>query len=94
MAPGLMVRPSSTQFDRRDSLQLELKDALASGEALLGPELTAINERLTEAGLEPLTSLDRDSWNEKEGMASFSAAVGKHFRRVELPAMLGAFSLQ
>jgi hypothetical protein len=53
-----------------------------------------MNARLAEAGLEEITTLDRDAWNEEEGMASFSAAVGKHFWRVSLPQGIQAFRVR
>ena len=91
---GYDGRPSKTQFDRRDTLGAELADALSAGEELLGPALEALNARLAEAGLEGLSTLDRDEWNEEEGMASFSDAVGKHFWRVSLPQGIQAFRVR
>jgi hypothetical protein len=68
-------RPSSTQFARRDSLGDELAEAMVASEPLLNERLAAINARLGEAGLDALTVLDRDAWNEQEGVASFTTAV-------------------
>ncbi|MEL7022653.1 MAG: glycosyl hydrolase [Pseudomonadota bacterium] len=86
-------RPSETQFDRRKTLGSELDDALTSGEDLLVAQLTEVNAMLEGAGLEPLTTLDRTSWNEDEGIANFSAAVGKYFWRVQLPQSLDSFRI-
>ncbi|MEM9303815.1 MAG: glycosyl hydrolase, partial [Pseudomonadota bacterium] len=87
-------RPSETQFDRRDTLGGELADAMTSSETLLVEKLEAINGRLTDGGLEAISTLDRADWNEEEGMASFSAAVGKFFWRVELPMGIEAFRVR
>ena len=78
-------RPTRTQFQRRDSLNGELSDALTEGATLLDGKLGTINAALGEAGLDPLEVLDRASWNEEEGMTDFTAVVGKHFWRVQLP---------
>ncbi|MEO1594439.1 MAG: glycosyl hydrolase [Pseudomonadota bacterium] len=78
-------RPTRTQFDRRDSLMGELSDALTEGAALLDDKLATINAALGDAGLDPLETLDRANWNEEEGMTDFTAVVGKHFWRVQLP---------
>ncbi|MEO0425495.1 MAG: glycosyl hydrolase, partial [Pseudomonadota bacterium] len=90
---GYDGKPSTTQFARRDTLKGELSDALASGEALLGEELAKINGLLAAAELEPLTPIDRASWNEEEGVTSFSSAAGTHFWQVQLPAAIAGFSL-
>ena len=86
-------RPSVTQFDRRDTLADELASAMTDSEALLGEKLAAVNAALGEAGMAPLATLERDAWNEEEGIANFSAAVGKYFWRVQLPLALDAFRL-
>ncbi|MEO1320391.1 MAG: hypothetical protein AAFV30_07465, partial [Pseudomonadota bacterium] len=78
-------RPTRTQFDRRDSLNGELSDALTEGAALLDDKLATLNAALGDAGLNPLETLDRADWNEEEGMTDFNAVVGKHFWRVQLP---------
>ncbi|MEM1438750.1 MAG: glycosyl hydrolase [Pseudomonadota bacterium] len=78
-------RPTRTQFDRRDSLNGELSDALTEGAALLDDKLATLNAALGDAGLDPLETLDRADWNEEEGMTDFNAVVGKHFWRVQLP---------
>ncbi len=78
-------RPTRTQFDRRDSLNGELSDALTEGTTLLDDKLATMNAALGDAGLDPLETLDRADWNEEEGMTDFSAVVGKHFWRVQLP---------
>lgn len=87
-------RPSQTQFSRRDRLMQELEDALGAGGSLLGDDLAALNERLGDAGLEPLEPLDRDSWNDREGMASFAPAVRRDFRQLYLPAAVGALRMR
>ncbi|MEL6869367.1 MAG: glycosyl hydrolase [Pseudomonadota bacterium] len=86
-------RPTETQFDRRNTLGAELDDALTSGDDLLVAQLAEVNAMLEGVGLEPLTTLDRKSWNEDEGIANFSAAVGKYFWRVQLPQSLDSFRI-
>ncbi|MEO0974104.1 MAG: glycosyl hydrolase, partial [Pseudomonadota bacterium] len=86
-------KPTRTQFDRRDTLKGELSEALGSGEALLSVELAKINEQLVAAGVEPLSAMERERWNEKEGMTSFSAAVGQRFWHEQLPLAISTFSL-
>jgi photosystem II stability/assembly factor-like uncharacterized protein len=90
---GYDGKPSNTQFDRRDSLMGELSDALASGEVLLGAELTVINERLAAAGLAPLAAMDRAAWNEKEGVASFSSAGVGLSAQNAFPVAIAGFRL-
>ncbi|MDJ0654037.1 MAG: hypothetical protein QNJ40_07790 [Xanthomonadales bacterium] len=68
-------RPTKTQFDRRGTLGQELADAMTASESLLGDQLGAINQRLTKAGLDNIAVLDREAWNEKEGVARFSTVV-------------------
>lgn len=81
--------PSSTQFDRRDTLGEELAEGMAASEPLLNDQLASINERLGSAGVDTLTALDRDAWYEEEGVASFSSdAVNQQALRMLLPQAL------
>ena len=82
-------RPSNTQFDRRDTLGGELAAALDTSAPLLGERLAAMNARLSEAGVDAVTPLDRDAWNEEEGVASFTnAALNRRALRALLPQAL------
>ncbi|MEO1574226.1 MAG: hypothetical protein AAFU65_04620, partial [Pseudomonadota bacterium] len=82
-------RPSRTQLDRRDTLGGELGDALTASEPLLGEQLAAINARLKDAGVDAVTPLERDSWNEEEGVASFnSVSMRRSAMRALLPQAL------
>ncbi|MEM9533547.1 MAG: glycosyl hydrolase [Pseudomonadota bacterium] len=81
-------RPSDTQFGRRATLGQELEDALAAGDVMLKSQLAAINERLSAAGLEAITALERDAWNEEEGVASFASAAAQAGWPVLLPPAL------
>ncbi|MFK8016437.1 MAG: glycosyl hydrolase [Gammaproteobacteria bacterium] len=87
-------KPSSTQFDRRDTLGGELADALGKGESMLAEQLDAINSRLSDAGLDTLASLDRDEWNQDAGVASFTTAtVNRAAWRTWLPQALWGLEL-
>ncbi|MEO1581596.1 MAG: glycosyl hydrolase [Pseudomonadota bacterium] len=79
-------RPTATQFARLETLSDELDEAMASGDELLGAGLDSINEQLAAAGLEPLAVLDRESWDEEEGVTTFTTAASKQFWRHRLPA--------
>ncbi|MEM6638739.1 MAG: glycosyl hydrolase [Pseudomonadota bacterium] len=82
-------RPTRTQLDRRETLGGELSVALNDSADLLSDKLTAINARLSAEGLDALTGLDRDAWNEEAGVARFSsAAMNTQRMRLLLPQAL------
>ena len=66
---GYDGRPTTTQLDRRDQLKVELARAVARGDEIIA-ELPAINERLERLGVKPIERIDRDTWNEDNGIGT------------------------
>lgn len=83
---GFDGRPSATQFQRHGQLQVELAQARAAADALLGSDLQKLNGELEGQGQGALAPLDRAAWDAKQesGGASRAVVVGNKSQRQSL----------
>jgi len=63
---GYEGRPSQTQVERTDALTRELSDVVKEFNAWTAKELGAVNEDLKKKGMEGITLLTREGWENKD----------------------------
>lgn len=59
-------KPTQTQMERAAALEAELAKLDTDLEALTGPELAAVNAKLSAAKLQPIVKLSREAWEKKQ----------------------------
>jgi photosystem II stability/assembly factor-like uncharacterized protein len=64
---GYDGRPSQTQVERADALARELADVVKEFDQWSSAELPGLNSALAAKGLEPLSTLTRAEWEQKNG---------------------------
>ncbi len=86
--------PTDTQIRQKNQIQARIDEATDSGNVLLGEPLVNLNALFESKGLAAVETIDRDSWNEKEGMQGFTVKPDRLFMQSLPFNALMLFSVQ